>query len=594
MSSGPATVTPTELPAAAATTASTAAAEGGSLRRWPAALACAALLAGMAATMLAVIARKSITIDEIVMIPAGYYHVHGNFELVRDHPPLSKILAGLPLLSLPLAKVPPGSLAEEPFGSAYQWAHYERFWRDNATRFDAISFRARLGAIVLTLALGGLVFLYGRRLFGDRAALLAVALLSLDPTVLAHGRVVQTDIPAAFGFLLVVVAAHAYLARPGLARAAGLGGAAATAMLAKFSMLLAGPLVVAVLGARAWRARLTGWRSPPAEPVIVAVTWLLAVNAAYAFRHRPLVPMDLTWIADSFPRHAAEVTTAIETLSRLLPTQLVLGVFWQAWHNGEGHPAALLGMHSQTGWWYYLPVAFALKSTLPSLLVVVLALGWATYRAWRRRERRFLFALVPFALYTAFVLPSHINIGVRYYLPAFPFLFLLGGALLDRWLRGPAVARLLAAGLLVWIGVEAVRAYPDHMPYMGPLASRHPNWHYLSDSNVEWGDDLRALAEYLHARGESRVRSATLGGYSTLAYLGIENVSLIGPDPPPPPPTRYVAIGASFLNGSTVPHGKIGGRELTEEQRINLFDAYRRRRPEAVIGGSIYVFRDGE
>ena len=70
----------------------------GSTWRWArvhiAELMCAGLLAGMSLQMLAVISRKSITIDEIVMIPAAYYHlVAGNFQLVNEHPPLSKIMA---------------------------------------------------------------------------------------------------------------------------------------------------------------------------------------------------------------------------------------------------------------------------------------------------------------------------------------------------------------------------------------------------------------------------------------------------------------------------------------------------------------------
>ena len=261
-----------------------------------------------------------------------------------------------------------------------------------------------------------------------------------------------------------------------------------------------------------------------------------------------------------------------------------MGIFWQAWHNREGHPAGLLGMYSQTGWWYYFPVAFALKATLPFLVLTLAAIGWGLHRAWRRGDRRVLWALGPFALYTVFVLFSNIDIGVRYYLPAFPFLCMLGGALLDRRLRAGVPLRLLAGALLLWVGVEAVRAYPDHMSYTNPLASPRPPWYYLSDSNLEWGDDVRELARYLHARGETRVRTALLGEHMIYNY-GINNVSLVGPEAPSPPLPRYVAIGASFLNGSTVP-GHVGGRQLRHEERVNLFDAYRRRPPEAIIGGS--------
>ena len=129
---------------------------------------------------------------------------------------------------------------------------------------------------------------------------------------------------------------------------------------------------------------------------------------------------------------------------------------------------------------------------------------------------------------------------------------------------------------------------------MNQLAFSRPHWHYLSDSNVEWGDDMRGLAEYLKARGETSVRAATLGGYATLQFYGIESLDLIAPTDAPLPETRYVAIGASFLNGSTVPARELRGRKLTEEERVNFFDEYRRRTPEAVLGGSTYIFREHE
>src|SRR5438270_203679 len=83
----------------------------------------------------------------------------------------------------------------------------------------------------LSSARGLVVFLSARGLFGATAAVLAVALFAFEPTVLAHGRVVQTDIPAAFGYLLLFYALHCYDAAPAPRRAAGLGVAAGVAIL---------------------------------------------------------------------------------------------------------------------------------------------------------------------------------------------------------------------------------------------------------------------------------------------------------------------------------------------------------------------------
>jgi len=78
-------------------------------------LACAALLAAMSLQMFAVISRKSITVDEIVMIPSAYYHLAaGNFQLVNEHPPLAKIIAGVPALFVQPNEVKAEQIVGEP------------------------------------------------------------------------------------------------------------------------------------------------------------------------------------------------------------------------------------------------------------------------------------------------------------------------------------------------------------------------------------------------------------------------------------------------------------------------------------------------
>ena len=146
-----------------------------------------------------------------------------------------------------------------------KWGYQESFWADNAKRFDSLSFWPRVPMILLTVVLGFLVFRFARELFGPRAAVLAVALFSLEPTVLAHGRVVQTDIPAAFGYLLLFMALSRYARERTWRRAAWLGAAAAIAILAKFSMLLAGPVLAVFFLGLWWRAAT--FRSTSARPL---------------------------------------------------------------------------------------------------------------------------------------------------------------------------------------------------------------------------------------------------------------------------------------------------------------------------------------
>ncbi|HYO64135.1 MAG TPA: glycosyltransferase family 39 protein [Pyrinomonadaceae bacterium] len=555
-------------------------------RRYEVLSACLLLL--MCANLLAVISRKTITNDEIVHIPAGYYHlVEGLFQVNNEHPPLVKMWAALPLLFVQPDESPEETDPPPENFTERTWRYQERFWPDNDERFDSITFWTRVWMLPLTLSLGALIFLFARRIFNARAAALAVALYTFEPTFLAHGRIVHTDVPAALAFMLFFFALVCYRDRPTLRRALLVGLACGAALVTKFSMSVLAPVLgLSAAAAYVFAPRL-GWprqRVALHAGLAVAVVWL-CVNAAYFFQSPPLAAADVEWVrtqsAPSFDRWMA----FFGFFSKLFPTYFLFGLYNVAIHNQYGHPTSLLGEYGRTGWWYYFPVAYALKTSLPVLLTTAAGLAWSVWRLVARREWRLVALLGPLALYAALSLSSKINIGIRHFLPAFPFLLVAGGALLDRLLaagRGRALRVAVVALALGWSVAEVWRAFPNYIPYMNQLAYEHPRWWYLSDSNVEWGDDNRALAEYLRARGETLVRGSVSGGWGVLRHYGIGYAELFPRPGVKVPDTTYVAVGAGALNGSTV--------GLPPEE-LGRLEEYRRRTPEAVFGESIYLYR---
>jgi hypothetical protein len=552
----------------------------------------------MAAQMLAVIRQKSITVDEWVLIPAGFYHLTaGDYRPVNEHPPVAKILGAAPLV-LAGAEAPP--IEEGAHDYEYFLGRFEQFWRANAARLDYLCFWARVPLIGIALILGALVFIFARRYWGARAALFAVALYAFEPTVLAHGRVVQTDVPSALAFLLFSFALYEYLKRPAARRAVLLGLAAGLAAVTKFSMVALGPVLCVVFAVLFILAPRRGVRRGriAAHACAVTLAVVFAINAGYFFHHARPESFDDALARTVMPvgvveRLRAPLEAGYYALQIVFPADFVSGVGWQIGHAKSGHNAGLLGRYSRHGWWYYFPVAFALKTPLPILLLSLAGLAWALARLRKGREGRVLVLVLPLAFFTGLLMLSTINIGVRYYLPAYPFFFILAGAALDdllrRRVRGRALAAALAAAAFCWVVLEAARAYPDHMSYMNQLAIERPHWWYLSDSNVEWGDDIRDLALYLRAHGETRAGTALLN-WPVLDLYGIEQVAAFVPPGETRADVRYVAIGASLLNGSTVPGG-FDGIELSESERVNYFDEYRRRTPEKIFGGSIYLYR---
>src|SRR5918998_650891 len=122
---------------------------------------CVALLMLMGAQMLGVIRQKSLTVDEWVLIPAGFYHLTaGDFRPVHEHPPVAKVLAAAPLALLG-AEAPP----VEPGAQEYDYflGRFDEFWRMNAGRLDYLSFWARVPAGELSLTFGALPLVFPRR-----------------------------------------------------------------------------------------------------------------------------------------------------------------------------------------------------------------------------------------------------------------------------------------------------------------------------------------------------------------------------------------------------------------------------------------------
>jgi hypothetical protein len=559
-------------------------------------LICAVVLLLMAINFIAVICRKSLTNDEKYHIPAGYYHlVFGDFQLNPEHPPLVKMAAAVPLIFLqPAAPSPMVSPTENPVLQGHD--AFQAFWEANPDKLGAISFWARVPMIALSILFGIVLFSYTRYVAGSVAALLAVIMFSLEPTILAHGRIVQTDVPAAFAYVLFFFMLQRLVDRPTLRRSLEFGLAAGFSLVIKFSLVIILPVFAVVLVVLGWRNYKTDPRFSNLALKLGAavVASLLVVNLAYYFKRTPLSPANRESVVQEWPEHVTAAARTYNVASTIIPPMYLFGVFVITVHNNWGHYASLLGDYSRTGWWYYFPVAFALKTTVPFLLVSISALIWAAWKLARHRETGLFLPLLAIALYTAFSMNSRINIGIRHFLPVFPFLFLLSGMLLSRLFQtrykqaGIAIVVLLCS----WMALEAARTFPNYITYMNQLAYSKPHWYYLSDSNVEWGDDTRDLAQYLLERGETRVRAALLGGWLSQAQYGVDYVNPLVVNQPVEQ-TRYIAIGASFLNGSTVPLIRDqAGRPITEQRRRDFFAAYRDREPEAIFGNSIYLFRE--
>jgi dolichyl-phosphate-mannose-protein mannosyltransferase len=570
------------------------------LRKRRAELGCGLILMVMGVNLFSQAARKSLTNDELVHIPSGHrYLVAADFRFNPEHPPLAKLWAALPLPFVHLRYTQPDERSNQDYLQFTQ-TYSTEFWQLNEHRWWAITFSSRLPMVVITLALGALIFTYAKTFFGRRAALFAVAMFAVEPTMLAHGWIVHTDIPAAFAYLLFFFTLQRYLMGPTFRRAVWLGLATGIALATKFSLAIVLPIFLLALIYAAIHGRTlepsTLKRLAQAGFAIIAV--FVLINAAYFFQHSPLATQDSTWIqAYAGSTLAGQRTTSLLNIfSRIVPPYYLFGIFTVYVHNRLGHPSSLLGSYSLQGWWSYFPITFALKTSIPFLLLSVAASLWAVWSIIWKRELVWLLPILAISVFSGIAIFSHINIGIRHIAPIFPFLFVLAAAFFDRLLRTRymGVVTIVAAVLFGWMIFDAFAGHRNYISFTSSLTLGRPNWQVLSDSNVEWGEEIGELAEYLKQQGDTRIMAAMSAGMTPR----LEGLEVVGyaPHDLQSSPTRYVAIGASYLNGSTVRDDLTdqNGVRLTEEQRVSYFDNYRRLTPERVFGNSIYLYRKSD
>lgn len=474
-------------------------------------------------------ATTSGTPDETTYLAAGLrlYH-HGDVRpLVNDG------VAPLPVLL---------SFAAPAFADATEYARAIRVARASAIALIAIP----------------LVLIVYWSLFhasGRAAATIGAALIAFSPNIIAHAAVAATDIcfvAATLGALLALVR---YVDNRSRGRLAVLALALAAALAAKYSAITLFPVVLLVLV-------LTN-RTPPMSGRV----WrALAVTCGLV-----LTSFLIVWALHGFAMFPSKVA-ALE--SYRLPA-VISSVLSQAVHQRGGHPAFLMGSTSATGWWYYMPVAFAVKSTPAELIVIAFGL-FVLATDWRHASTSALVWRVTILTFGTFMLLNRLDLGIRYALILVP---LFAFVTLEKW-RRVADARTLSLTGAAIVLLQASSAFliaPHYLSYFNRLSGGpSAGYRYLADSNIDWGQDLPSLRKVLSDLGGRRALLFSYFGNAPFAAYGLSADAWTSAVQQDFARWDYVAISVTHLDGLFVPG--------------DPFEPFRAVSPTARAGYSILLF----
>ena len=410
----------------------------------------------------------------------------------------------------------------------------------------AVLLLGRLPSVVASLGLLVLVFWWARQLYGLRGALLSAALYTVCPTILAHSRLATNDVFTAGLTFAATLLFVRWRQSPTLARLVSCAAVTGLAQIAKHTALLLVPVFAVLWAIDAVRA------SGPAAPgrmrrtaghLILGVALVLViVNAGYLFRgtFRPVHAYLQEYAAlrpgvRAVPALASMAAWAARVPDLPVPLPygyvyaLVIGIYYNATGSGHG-PVYLLGEVSHAGWPHYYLVAFALKE--PLALTALLGVAAVLTPAWLRRRWLDEWALLiaPAAVFAFFSLGATAQIGIRYVLPAFPFLLVaLGKVAVSAPRRGARAYHATLVALVVWAAASSLSYHPHYLAYFNELIGDRKNmWRYLADSNVDWGQN---------------------DGPIGLALARAEPICLL----PPWPVTGRVIVNVNGLVGVTAP-----------------------------------------
>lgn len=434
------------------------------------------------------------TIDEPSHIAGGIeWWEKGTYTLETKHTPLARISVALG----PYLAGVRGTGAKVWYETYPILSENGRYWR-NLTL-------GRLGVLPYLIIATVVVFLWTRRLYGPTAALLATAVFTQLPVILAHSSVATTDVPlmAMFGWSLY--AFTRWLREPSPRNAVEFGVAAGLAVSTKLSTLVYLPACAIPIVLTYALARQPRWRAVLKSAAIVILCAAFATWAVYRFSHAPLA--QITQLPD---RAAAKVfgkgspiTGGVRTVTRHIPVpapEFFDGIRMLRAQNRGGSRGYLFGQVKQGGWWYFFFVALSLKTPLAVLLLAAAGAVMIGRRYWRERSNWELAGpVIAAAMIMISSTPSKLDSGVRYVLPVFLFVAILSGfALSMLWERHSqrTLSRVIAVLLFTWLALSSARAHPDYLAYFNELGGQDPS-RYIVVGDLDWDQDLARLSAYL-------------------------------------------------------------------------------------------------
>lgn len=547
--------------------------------------------------------NDSLTFDEVAHIPSGYsYITTHDYRLNPEHPPLLKILSGLAILPLHPHFDTTQKFWTTPndLGEYGQWDAGRYLLHQTSNNTDWLVFWARTPIVIISLFFALFIFYWGKRIGGIITGLFALILYTCDPNVLGHNHFVTTDIGIAIAIGIAFYFFLNFLKYPTWINTLYGGIALGIAQVTKFSAIMLIPFFGFLLITYAMikyrkkdqcRIRICGdylIKGIGALTIMICMIWIVYLPVTYkmpttilpqiaAIKAQPeKYPRDIYFTKFITQTNKYTITRPFATYA-----QGLMQVFNRV---DDGNVSFFMGTVSGDASRWYFPFVFVAKQTLIHIFFYTVALILlcslivrSVYDLFTQRFTRsiqqlhsfivhrfnelalFLFIL----LYSYISITGNLTIGFRHLFPMMPLLYILTAkVIIDSYKnlkkkKRKHVVRSIFIALIIILVMVIFSAYPYYTSYFNILIGGPKNgYHYVTDSNADWGQDLKRLKKYLIQYPEiDKIRINYFGGDDINNRIGEGNYILWWDSKRPIEP-GYYAISTLFLQESIYTDGK--------------------------------------
>ncbi len=545
---------------------------------------------------------ESLIYDERAHIPAAYSYVkYNDMRLNPEHPPMLKDLAGIPLLSMNLNFPTDDILWEEgrkvSFGNIVvhyeQWDIGDKFIHSNNA--DKIAFWSRFPLILVALLLGFFIFQWTKELAGTIAGLFALVLYSFDPNILGHNHYVTTDIGIAAFIFISFYFFIKFIKKPSWKNTLLAGVFLGLAQLAKFSAVLLFPFFAIIILVYAIARKKPGFSKMSdfkfklgnlwnyiGKYVLIVIICFFLIWILYAFNTSNMPENKITEIAGDYVGTGAAgqaTKSVIGKISNIPLFQPLADYFWGVAmvfvRIAGGNTYYFFGEVYEEAKASYFPLVFLIKETLPFLFLLLLTSLYALFqiitnifsgkgnlikKTWRVLSGYLSAGVAQYSMlgfvviYLFLSITGNLNIGFRHLFPIMPFLYVLIAKKVFDFLKNirsedtRKTFNIVLAIFTVWIVLIPIINFPSYLSYFNELVGGPKNgYKYVTDSNLDWGQDLKRLINWIEENNVNKIRVDYFGGSNPEYYLGDKFIQWHSWQDPEP---GWYALSATFIQES--------------------------------------------